>query len=173
MAPRGIFSKPTPLSHKKTSPSASRGSAPPCLSMSAGHGSLPAPPLDAAFSSLFYFFDLSTCACSVEVTVTTVSLPPCVSHRGLFNTNHRLSRKKEKTLTVLVTSYSPTSFVLLRGILNIEPNQVAWAAPGGVGFFKQNSRAIQTTFPPTFSPSPTKLTPLTSSLPVVPPTSTS
>ena len=36
------------------------------LSMSSGPGSLPAPPLDAAFSSLFYFFDLSACACSFE-----------------------------------------------------------------------------------------------------------
>ena len=33
--------------------------------------------VDAAFSSLFYFFALSTCACSFEVTctVTSVSLP--------------------------------------------------------------------------------------------------
>ena len=41
---------------------------------SSGHGCLPAPPMDAAFSSLFYFFALSACACRFEVTVTTVSL---------------------------------------------------------------------------------------------------
>ena len=84
---------PRHSSHRPPSLSASRGSAPPCLSTSSGPGSLPAPPLDAAFSSLFYFFDLSTCACRFEVTVTSFSLPPCVSHRGLFNTNHRLSHR--------------------------------------------------------------------------------
>ena len=36
------------------------------------------------FSS--YFFALSACACRFEVTVTSVSLPPFMSHRGLFNT---------------------------------------------------------------------------------------
>ena len=52
----------------------------------------PAPPMDADFSSLFSFFALSLCACRFEVTVTSVSLPPFVSPRGLFNTNQRLSR---------------------------------------------------------------------------------
>ena len=47
-------------------------------------GSLIAPPMDASFSSLFYFFALSAWACSCEVTVTSVSLPSFVSHRGLF-----------------------------------------------------------------------------------------
>ena len=41
-----------------------------------------------------YFFALSTCACSFEVTVTSVSLPPCVWHRGPFNANHRLSHNR-------------------------------------------------------------------------------
>ena len=41
--------------------------------------------MDAAFSSLFYFFALSACACRVEVTVTLVSLPPFVSRRGFLN----------------------------------------------------------------------------------------
>ena len=52
-------------------------------------GSLIAPPMDASFSSLFYFFALSACACRFEVTVTSVSLPPFMSHRCLFNTNQR------------------------------------------------------------------------------------
>ena len=33
----------------------------------------------------------SACACRFEVTVTSVSLPPFMSRRGLFNTNQRLS----------------------------------------------------------------------------------
>ena len=63
-----------------------RGSAPPYLcnlSTSSGPGSLTATPLDAAFSSLFYLFALSACACRFEVTVTSVSLPPFMSRRGL------------------------------------------------------------------------------------------
>ena len=55
--------------------SASRGSAPPYLST----------------SSLFYLFALSACACRFEVTVTSASLPPFMSRRGLFHTNQRLS----------------------------------------------------------------------------------
>ena len=51
----------------------------------------PAPPMDADFSSLFQFTALSACVCRFEVTVTSVSLPLFVSHRGLFNTNQRLS----------------------------------------------------------------------------------
>ena len=46
-----------------------------------------------SFLSLFYLFVSSAFACSFEVTVTSVSLPPFVSHRGLFNTNQRLSPK--------------------------------------------------------------------------------
>ena len=46
---------------------------------------------DAAFSSLLYLFALSACACRFDVTVTSVSLPPFMSRRGLFNTNQRLS----------------------------------------------------------------------------------
>ena len=68
--------------------SASRGSAPPYLSTSSGPGSLAAPPMDAAFSSLFYLFALSACACRFEVIVTSVSLPPFVSRRGLLNTTN-------------------------------------------------------------------------------------
>ena len=60
-----------------------RSSAPPYLSTSSGPGSLTATPLDAAFSSLFYLFALSACACRFEVTVTSVSLPPFMSRRGL------------------------------------------------------------------------------------------
>ena len=41
--------------------------------------------------SLFSFFALSACVCRFEVTVTSVSLPPFVSHRCLFDTNQRLS----------------------------------------------------------------------------------
>ena len=36
----------------------------------------------------------SRLACSFEVTVTSVSLPPLMSRRGLSNTNQRLSRPK-------------------------------------------------------------------------------
>ena len=56
--------------------------------------SLTAPPKDAALLSflfLFYLSVLSAFACSFEVTVTSVSLPPFVSRRGLSNTNQRLS----------------------------------------------------------------------------------
>ena len=41
----------------------------------------------APFSSLFYLFAPSACACGSEVTVTSYSPTPCVSHRGIFNTN--------------------------------------------------------------------------------------
>ena len=44
-----------------------------------------------SFLLLFYLFALYAFACRSEVTVTSVSLPPFVSHRGLFNTNQRLS----------------------------------------------------------------------------------
>ena len=44
-----------------------------------------------SFLSLFYLSVLSAFACSFEVTVTSVSLPPFVSRRGLSNTNQRLS----------------------------------------------------------------------------------
>ena len=39
-----------------------------------------------------YLSVLSAFACSFEVTVTSVSLPPFVSRRGLSNTNQRLSQ---------------------------------------------------------------------------------
>ena len=75
--------------------SASSGGAPPCLSTVFRFWVFacdqPAPSLDVAFSSLFYFFALSAFACSCEVTVTSVSFPSFVWHRGLFQTNHRLS----------------------------------------------------------------------------------
>ena len=44
-----------------------------------------------SFLFLFYLFALSALACCSEVTVTSVSLPPFVSRRGLSNTNQRLS----------------------------------------------------------------------------------
>ena len=44
-----------------------------------------------SFLFLFYLSVLSAFACSFEVTVTSVSLPPFVSRRGLSNTNQRLS----------------------------------------------------------------------------------
>ena len=66
--------------------SASGGSAPPCLStVFPGPEVLPAPSLGISFFSLFYVFAPSACACIFEVTVTSVSLPSFVSHRGLFN----------------------------------------------------------------------------------------
>ena len=75
--------------------SASLCRAPPPLSSSSGTEPLTAPPEDAAFSSLFCLFSissfLSAFACSFEVTVTSVSLLPFVSRRGLSNTNQRLS----------------------------------------------------------------------------------
>ena len=48
-----------------------------------------------SFLFLFYLFALSALACCSEVTVTSVSLPPFVSRRGLSNTNQRLSLRKE------------------------------------------------------------------------------
>ena len=56
-------------------------------------------PKDAAFSFLFPFhlFALSALASCSEVTVTSVSLPPFVSRRGLSNTNQRLSLLKRET----------------------------------------------------------------------------
>ena len=39
---------------------------------------------------------LAPAACSFEVTVTSVSLPPFVSRRGLSNTNQRLSHQALK-----------------------------------------------------------------------------
>ena len=39
---------------------------------------------------LFYLFALSALAYCSEVTVTSISLPPFVSRRGLSNTNQRL-----------------------------------------------------------------------------------
>ena len=76
--------------------SASLCRAPSPLSSFSGTEPLTAPPKDAAFSSLFCLFSislfLSAFACSFEViTVTSVSLPPFVSRRGLSNTNQRLS----------------------------------------------------------------------------------
>ena len=66
------------------------------LSSSSGTEPLTAPPKDAAFSSLSCIFSislfLSAFAGSFEVTVTSVSLPPFVSRRGLSNTNQRLSQ---------------------------------------------------------------------------------
>ena len=44
-----------------------------------------------SFLFLFYLFALSALACCSEVTVTSISLPPFVSRRGLSNTNQRLS----------------------------------------------------------------------------------
>ena len=66
----------------------------PAPELSSGTESLTAPPKDASFSSLFCFFSislLSAFACCSVVTVTSVSFPPFVSRRGLFNTNQRLS----------------------------------------------------------------------------------
>ena len=40
---------------------------------------------------LIFFFVLYLCACSFEVTVTSDSLSPFMSLRGLFSTNQRLS----------------------------------------------------------------------------------
>ena len=88
--------------HRPPSLSASRASAPPCLSTVFQFGSLLAPPMDAAVSILFSFLFLCSflshfCSClysvqcSFQVTVTSVLLPSFVSHRGLFNTNQRLS----------------------------------------------------------------------------------
>ena len=51
--------------------------------------SLSEPPQDVAFSSLFCFFVLSACSCGPEVTFTSDSPTPCVSLRGIFNTNQR------------------------------------------------------------------------------------
>ena len=51
--------------------------------------------LDLVFVVFFCFCTrrrLSAFACSFEVTVTSVSLPPFVSRRGLSNTNQRLPR---------------------------------------------------------------------------------
>ena len=50
-----------------------------------------------SFLFLFYLFALSALACCSEVTVTSVSLPPFVSRRGLSNTNQRLSLLKRET----------------------------------------------------------------------------
>ena len=62
---------------------------------SSGHGSLPAPQMAAAFSSLFSFFALSACACRFEVTLQSLRLnTPRVSHRGILNTNQRLSQHR-------------------------------------------------------------------------------
>ena len=44
-----------------------------------------------SFLFLFYLFALSAFACCSEVTVTSVSLPPFESRRGLSTTNQRLS----------------------------------------------------------------------------------
>ena len=60
---------------------------------------------------LFYFFDLSTCACSFEVTVTSVSLAPCVSHRGLFNT-HKPSSLSHHLVNTLVFSIQTVSLFI-------------------------------------------------------------
>ena len=59
--------------------------------------------MDATFSSLFYLCPLSACACSFEVTVTSVSLPPFMSRRGLFNTNQRLSLT-DIVINIIITS---------------------------------------------------------------------
>ena len=45
------------------------------------------------FSFLFLCSFCLCVSCSSDVTVTSVSLPSSVSHRGLFNTNYRLSLK--------------------------------------------------------------------------------
>ena len=47
----------------------------------------------------FLLFALSTFACRFEVTVTSVSLPPLMSRRGLFNTNQRLPSPPSKKTT--------------------------------------------------------------------------
>ena len=88
--------------------------APPYLSTFSGPGSLAAPPLDAAFSSLFYLFTLSACACSFEVTVTSVSLPPCVSHRRLFNLSRYKPTFSPKVRSSGLISPSPSSSPLGR-----------------------------------------------------------
>ena len=63
-------------------------------------------PNGCSLSSLFYFFALFTCACRFEVTVTSGSLPPCVSHRGLFKTKHCLSQRP------MLTPLVPASMTL-------------------------------------------------------------
>ena len=44
--------------------------------------------LDVALYSLLYFFALSACVCRPEVTVTSSSPTPSVSHRGIVNKIH-------------------------------------------------------------------------------------
>ena len=51
----------------------------------------------------FYIFALSAFACCCEVPVTSVSLPPFVSRRGLFNTNQRLSLT-DIVINIIITS---------------------------------------------------------------------
>ena len=70
--------------------------------------------MDAAFSSLFYFLVLCACACSSEVTITTISHPSFVSHRGFFFTNHRPPPPSPLSLCLAVASSSspPEGFPL-------------------------------------------------------------
>ena len=58
--------------------------------------SLSEPPQDVAFSSLFCFFVLSACACSPDVTVTSYSPTPFVSHRGILMQTIVLSKSSTK-----------------------------------------------------------------------------
>ena len=65
-----------------------------------------------SFLFLFYLSVLSAFACSFEVTVTSVSLPPFVSRRGLSNTNQRLSLSTTAPhlCRIAVFSIKPTIF---------------------------------------------------------------
>ena len=83
--------KPLPwaLSRPPSLP-ASRGSAPPCLSTVFRSWVSACAPNGCSLSfvqpsSLFYFFAFSARACRFQVTVTSVSFTPLVSHHGLFN----------------------------------------------------------------------------------------
>ena len=75
-----------------------------------------APAKDAAFSSLFCLCSislfLSAFAGSFEVTVTSVSLPPFVSRRGLSNTNQSLSLLSDLRLVKTPASLESAAITL-------------------------------------------------------------
>ena len=65
-----------------------------------------------------------------EVTVTSVEHPPSVSHRGILNTNQRLSHTKQRLsrLSTLSSTYSYTNhrFSVLFALCLLLPSLVAF-----------------------------------------------
>ena len=93
--------------------------------------------MDAAFSSLVYLFVLSARTCRFEVTVTSVSLFPFMSRRGLFNTNQRLSNTHRK-LTLWASSWASLFPCLLPVLIHSSANLFAFSVPNTSNFTGQD-----------------------------------